>query len=109
MGLIAGQGLMRDRRFLTPRLCLLAVAMPLTNALIAAVMARTIGLSEGGAAVLITLGASASYIAVPAALRLALPEANIAQALGMSLCVTFPFNLLIGIPGYIALAKIIAG
>ena len=56
-------------------------------------------------AVLITLAASASYIAVPAAMRLALPEANAALPLTLSLGVTFPFNLLFGIPIYIGVAQ----
>ena len=56
-----------------------------------------------------TLAASASYIAVPAALRLALPEANPAIALTLSLGVTFPFNLVLGIPLYVAAATWLAG
>ena len=56
-------------------------------------------------AVLATLAASASYIAVPAALRLALPEANPSLSLTASLGITFPFNILIGIPLYLALAE----
>ena len=67
-----------------------------------------IGLSIGGTAVLMTLAASASYIAVPAAMRLALPQANPAIALTLSLGVTFPFNRIIGIPVYIAAASKIA-
>jgi hypothetical protein len=55
-----------------------------------------------------TLAASASYIAVPAALRLALPEANPAIALTLSLGITFPFNLTLGIPLYIAAASLIS-
>ena len=69
--------------------------------------AHVVGLSMGGTAVLITLAASASYIAVPAAMRLALPAANPAIALTLSLGITFPFNLIVGIPSYIALAAAI--
>lgn len=105
MGLIAGQGLLRDRQALSVKLLAFAVLFPVLNAVIALVFARMVGLSTGGAAVLMTLAASASYIAAPAALRMALPKANIALALSLSLCVTFPFNLLIGIPTYITLAK----
>lgn len=104
MGLVAGRGLQQGRKYLTAALGLFAVAMPLIGAAIAAVLAVAIGLSTGGTAVFMTLAASASYIAVPAALRLALPEANPAIALTMSLGVTFPFNLLVGIPLYIAFA-----
>lgn len=107
MGLVAGRGLQRGRRHLTPALGIFAVLMPLLGAVLAAAIAPAIGLSPGGAAVLMTLAASASYIAVPAALRLALPEANPAIPLMMSLGVTFPFNLLLGIPLYIAIASAI--
>ena len=57
----------------------------------------------------ITLAASASYIAVPAAMRLALPQATAAIPLTLSLGVTFPFNLLLGIPLYISAARAIGG
>jgi uncharacterized protein len=104
MGLVAGRGLRHGRKYLTAGLGLFAVTMPLIGASIAAALSLGIGLSPGGTAVLMTLAASASYIAVPAALRLALPEANPAIPLTMSLGVTFPFNLLLGIPLYIAVA-----
>ena len=65
-------------------------------------------LSVGGTALLFTLAASASYIAVPAAMRLALPSANPAIYITMSLGVTFPFNLTIGIPTYIAVARFLS-
>jgi hypothetical protein len=67
---------------------------------VAGTIAWLLGLAEGDALLLTVLGASASYIAVPAALRLALPEANPSLYLPMSLAVTFPFNLLVGIPLY---------
>jgi hypothetical protein len=63
------------------------------------------GLSLGGTALFITLAASASYIAVPAAMRLALPEAQPSIYLTLSLAVTFPFNLTLGIPFYLWLAE----
>jgi len=108
MGLVAGRGLQHGRKYLTMALGAFAVLMPLIGATIAAALAIMIGLTAGGSAVLMTLAASASYIAVPAALRLALPEANPAIPLTMSLGVTFPFNLLFGIPLYIAAASVIA-
>lgn len=77
-----------------------ALILPLVNATIAALIAWQLGLSEGDALLLTILGASASYIAVPAAMRLALPESNPSIYLPMSLAVTFPFNLLVGIPLY---------
>ena len=76
-----------------------------SGALVGALLARMMGLSLGGTAMLATLAASASYIAVPAAMRLALPEANPSLSLTASLGITFPFNILIGIPLYLALAE----
>jgi uncharacterized protein len=109
MGLVAGRGLRQGRQYLSAGLGVFAVAMPLGGAVVAAGLAMLLGLSAGGTAVLMTLAASASYIAVPAALRLALPEANPAIPLAMSLGVTFPFNLLAGIPLYVAAAAALAG
>jgi len=88
-----------------PFLLAFGLLFPLFNGLIAATLAWLIGLPEGDALLLTVLGASASYIAVPAALRLALPEANPSLYLPMSLAVTFPFNLLIGIPLYHQLVR----
>lgn len=81
------------------------VLMPFANALLGLGFAWMLGLSEGNALLFIVLVASASYIAVPAAMRLALPEANPACYLTMSLAITFPVNLLIGIPAYHALVR----
>jgi hypothetical protein len=68
-----------------------------------------LGLSLGGTVLLMTLSASASYIAVPAAMRVALPEANPSIYLTLSLGVTFPFNLVLGIPLYLAVASFVFG
>ena len=108
MGLVAGRGLKQGWRYLSVAVAVFAVGMPLIGAALAAAVAAMIGLSIGSTAVLITLAASASYIAVPAAMRLALPAANPAIALTLSLGITFPFNLLIGIPLYISVASRIA-
>ena len=108
MGLVAGRGLRQGWRYLSFAVASFAVIMPLIGAAIAAALAAMLGLSIGSTAVLITLAASASYIAAPAAMRLALPSANPALALTLSLGVTFPFNLLLGIPLYIAIATRIA-
>jgi hypothetical protein len=104
MGLVAGRGLRQGWRNLKPPLIAFALVMPFVGGSVAALISLAIGLSAGSAAILITLAASASYIAVPAAMRLALPEANAALALTLSLGVTFPFNLLVGIPLYIGVA-----
>lgn len=109
MGLVAGRGMKQGWRELSPSIVAFAVVMPLLGGLAAAALAVAIGLSPGSTAIFITLAASASYIAVPAAIRLALPQANAALALTLSLGVTFPFNLAIGIPLYVALALRIAG
>jgi hypothetical protein len=108
MGLVAGRGLAQGKRHLSLPVTAFGVVMPLIGGTIAGGLAYAIGLSAGSTAVLITLAASASYIAVPAAMRLALPQANPAVALTLSLGITFPFNLLVGIPLYIALAGHIA-
>jgi uncharacterized protein len=109
MGLVAGRGLRQARRHLSLTAILFGLYMPVISALLAAVFALGLGLSTGGTALLITLSASASYIAVPAAMRLALPEANPSIYLTLSLGVTFPFNLTIGIPFYFYLAEKITG
>ncbi len=77
-----------------------ALVMPLIGAVIGAGFALVMGLSLGGALLLTTLGASASYIAAPAAMRMAVPEANPGLSLTASLAITFPFNVLVGIPLY---------
>ncbi len=74
--------------------------LPLAGGCVALLCAWALGLDEGDALLLVVLTASASYIAVPAAMRLALPEANPSVYLAMSLAITFPFNLLVGIPLY---------
>ena len=109
MGLVAGRGLREGRRALTIPVIAFGVYMPLISALMATLMAMTLSLSTGGTALLITLAASASYIAVPAAMRLALPEARPAIYLTLSLAITFPFNLAIGLPIYLWLATLISG
>ena len=104
MGIIAGRGLQEARKSLTVSLLLFGLYMPIIGATFGLAAAQLIGLSAGGTAILMTLCASASYIAVPAAMRLALPEARPALYLPMSLAVTFPFNLTVGIPLYLAVA-----
>ena len=82
-----------------------ALVFPLINAAAALGFGVMLDLGEGDLVLLTVLGASASYIAVPAALRLALPEASPSIYLPMSLAITFPFNILLGIPLYHELAK----
>lgn len=107
MGLIAMKRL-RDNRSLTPRLVSLGMALPLFNGTVAILIATAFGLDTASVATLGILAASASYIAVPAAMRLALPQADAGLSLAMSLAVTFPFNILIGIPAYQFIARLVA-
>jgi hypothetical protein len=107
MGLSAGRGLRNGWRQLGPGTIAFGVYMPLVSGLLAAGVAALNGMGTGDAALLITLAASASYIAVPAAMRLALPKARPSIYLTLSLGITFPFNLILGLPLYIWLAKAI--
>ena len=79
--------------------------MPIIGSIAGLSVALLLNLSEGGALLLMVLCASASYIAVPAAMRVALPEANAGIYLTLSLGITFPFNLTLGIPLYLAAAN----
>lgn len=83
------------------------VLMPLIGAALSIVFAQVLGLSVGGTILLATLGASASYIAVPAAMSVALPRANHELSITSSLTITFPFNVLVGIPVYSALIPLL--
>ena len=109
MGLIAGRGLRQSRGVLGLGAVGFAIAMPLVSAMIGLGVGALIGLSLGGVVLMMVLCASASYIAVPAAMRVALPEANPAVYLTLSLGVTFPFNLTLGIPLYLAIAQAVTG
>lgn len=109
MGLVAGRGLRAQRGILTGGVVAFGMVMPLVGATLAMAAGLLIGLSAGGLALLMVLGASASYIAVPAAMRVALPEANPSIYLTLSLGVTFPFNLTLGIPVYVAVAERVGG
>ena len=108
LGLSAGRRL-ADLRKAGAFLAGFAVVMPLLHGLLGVWLGQQAGLSLGGATVLGTLAASASYIAAPAAVRVALPQANPALYLTASLAVTFPFNVVIGIPTYFAFARWLFG
>lgn len=109
MGIVAGRGLRERARALRPPVLIFGLVMPLLGAALALPVAVLIGLSPGGAALFMTLSASASYIAVPAAMRVALPDADPSLSLTLSLGITFPFNLAIGISLYIAAANAVLG
>jgi hypothetical protein len=92
----------------TVAMLLLAVAFAIVNGGVALALAIAAGLPEGDALLLTVLGASASYIAVPAAMRLALPSANPGIYLTMALAITFPFNIIVGIPLFHFAIRLIA-
>jgi len=105
MGLMAARNLKGLRG--KPRATLLyAIASPLSHAMLALALCKLIGLPLGDTILLMVLASSASYIAVPAVLRHALPEVNPALYMGMSLGITFPFNIILGIPLYTIIAKL---
>jgi hypothetical protein len=90
------------------RVVVLGIVIPSINGSVGAVLGFAAGMSVGGVAVMATLAASASYIAAPAAIRIALPDANPGIYVTASLGITFPFNLIVGIPLYIKIAELIA-
>ena len=104
MGLMVSRNIpqIKDK---SPRLIGYAVIAPILHASLAFGLAFLLKLSAGDGALLMVLAASASYIAVPAVLRYAIPEANPSLYFGLSLGVTFPLNILIGIPVYVGLAQ----
>lgn len=108
MGVTAGARL-GDLRKVGPFLLAFGVLLPLVHGALGAWAGTLAGLSVGGATVLATMAASASYIAAPPAVRITLPEANPTYSLTASLAITFPFNLLVGIPVYFRLAQLAAG
>jgi uncharacterized protein len=105
-GLVAGRNLNAEvtRK---PFLVLFGIVMPVIHSLVGIYLGKLAGLSEGGATILGILSASASYIAAPAACRVALPDANPSYYLTAALAITFPFNLTIGIQLYHYLAHVI--
>jgi hypothetical protein len=99
MGLLVSRNL-KGVRQLTPSLIAFGIYMPLFSAAVGAVCSLYLGHDRGTMLLFMVLFASASYIAVPAAMRLALPQANAGIYIPLSLAVTFPFNILLGIPLY---------
>ena len=104
LGLVAGGRLAEVRRF-GGAILVVGVVVPPVLAVAGALVGWALGLSTGGVALLATLAASASYIAVPTAMRIAVPEANAALSITAALGITFPFNIVLGIPLYIQLAQ----
>ena len=108
MGLVAGERLKEIGAY-GVKLILLAVVMPLLWGTLGLVIGYWCGLSTGGMMIMGVLGASASYIAAPAAIKTSIPDANPSIYIGMSLGITFPFNLIFGIPLYLEISKYIHG
>lgn len=106
MGILAASRL-PDLKQKAGFLAAFGIVMPLVHGVLGAMLGRLVGLSVGGAGILGAMAASASYIAAPAAVKIALPKANVSMSLAASLAITFPFNLLIGIPLYQAAAGLI--
>ena len=104
MGLVAARRLQGKSRLTAP-LVLAGIAIPLVGATIALIGARLFGIGPHDGAILMTLAASASYIAAPAAVRIALPEGDPGVYLPLAIGVTFPFNIAIGIPLYAGVAQ----
>ncbi|NBS36841.1 MAG: sodium-dependent bicarbonate transport family permease [Actinobacteria bacterium] len=107
LGVLAGERLERIRAA-GWRLIVYAIALPVLFGVFGALAGTWVGLSVGGVTVLATMTASASYIAAPAAVRVGLPDADQGLVLGAALGVTFPFNLVLGIPLYAELASRLA-
>jgi len=108
MGMVAARQL-REFFRLGPRLLIFGIGMPLFNGALGIVLGTLASLSVSGSFVLGAITASASYIDAPAAVRAALPQANPSIYLTSSLGITFPFNLLIGLPVYYQLASWLHG
>ena len=108
IGLVTGRHL-ADLKTVGLRLAIFALVMPPLHGLIGVCLAKAAGMSVGGGTVLATLAASASYIAAPAAVRIALPQASPALYFTTALALTFPFNVVFGIPLYHHLATVFLG
>lgn len=108
MGLVAARQLRAAPRVLDPRLIGFGMLMPLIGGATGLLTGMLIGLSPGGMVLMAVLAGSASYIAVPAAMRLALPHADAGVYVTLSLAVTFPFNVVAGIPLWTAAAPWLA-
>ncbi len=106
MGLVAARRI-QDLRETGMFLIGFAILMPIANALIAIVLAKLIGMGQGDSLLFSVLCASASYIAVPAAMRMTVPEANPSLYVSMALAITFPFNIIVGIPIYLQAIKLL--
>lgn len=110
IGIVAASKLGKDSDAkLSLPLISFGIFMPILAAIMAAITGRLLGFEVGNTMILSVLAASASYIAVPAALRIAMPNINLSLPITMSLAITFPFNIVIGLPLYLAISQYITG
>lgn len=107
LGLVAGAQLPEVKRY-GLRLLAVGIVSPLVLSLMGAAVGKMLGLSAGGIAILATLAASASYIAAPTAMRMAVPQGNAGLSIAAALGISFPFNIVVGVPLYTWFAKLIA-
>ncbi|GFP32993.1 uncharacterized protein HKBW3S42_01303 [Candidatus Hakubella thermalkaliphila] len=107
MGILAASRL-KELKFVSLLILPLAILLALVSGTLAVYVATFLGLSLGGAVVFAALAAGASYVTVPAAMRVSLPEANPSLYLGTAIGITFPFNMAIGLPVYLQLAQYLA-
>ncbi|MGL5134389.1 MAG: sodium-dependent bicarbonate transport family permease, partial [Planktothrix sp.] len=84
-----------------------SIVVPVGNAILGIIIGKVLGFGQGNTLLFAILSASASYIAVPAAIRMTIPEANPSLYVSMALAVTFPFNIIVGIPLYLQIIKYI--
>ncbi len=106
MGLVAARRI-RDLKQTGFFLIGFAILMPIGNAVLGILLAKLVGMTPGNALLFAVLCASASYIAVPAAMRMTVPQANPSLYVSMALAITFPFNIIIGIPMYLQAIKLL--
>ena len=106
MGLVVSKNIHKKNLFNFPVLAF-AIYMPVIGAVLGLFVSKIIGLDVGTGLLFITLCASSSYIAVPAAMKMTLPQANASIYIPMSLSITFPFNIIFGIPFYYIIAKLV--
>jgi hypothetical protein len=104
LGLVAGAQLPEVKRY-GLRLLAVGIVSPLLLSLLGAGLGKLLGLSTGGIAILATLAASASYIAAPTAMRMAVPQGNAGLSIAAALGISFPFNIVVGVPLYTWLAQ----
>lgn len=107
MGILAASRL-KELKFVSLFIVPVSFAIAVTSGVLAVFTATMLGLSPGGSVVFAALAAGASYVTVPAAMRVSLPEANPSLYLGTAIGITFPFNIAVGLPLYLYLANLIA-